>query len=549
MKKGLTVLFLISVVVVQAQFLTSYQYIRSYTIAQVDSLILANGIPASLLDIEYEVDAYKVVYQTVHPQTGPITASGAILVPRNAVCGLPVASYQHGTVFHKENVPSRLDDNSELVGILFAATGYYVQMPDFIGLGDSPGMHPYIHADSEADAVIDMLRASYELLDTFHVQVSDELFLYGYSQGGHVTMAAHKKIQEQFSDEFTVTASAPLSGPYDVSGIQAEVITSHNPYPAPEYLPYVIFGLQDAYGSLFHSPSEVFLPPWDTLLPAMFDGQHTSDQISSVLPAVPNQILLPDVLEDFTNNPKNPIRQALEWNDVYDWAPVSPMHMVYCESDMHVSYLNATFTLDTMLALGATEVEALSAGSGHDHHSCAFYAFLSTNYFFDLHRHLNNNMQISTNILHESTPGASDGSIANTVTGSTAPFTYSWLHGPFTPDVAGLNAGVYVLTVTDAVGCSETHLFTVGVASGITDENTAPSLFLAPHPGKEKVQLQSKSSIRACILHDAQGRLVQQVETDGGTSVVLHRSGLLAGIYFLELITDDRHFYQKLIWK
>ncbi|MBW8051105.1 MAG: hypothetical protein FVQ77_12350, partial [Cytophagales bacterium] len=54
--------------------------------------------------------------------------------------------------------------------------------------------------------------------------------------------------------------------------------------------------------------------------------------------------------------------------------------------------------------------------------------------------------------------GLCDGSATSTVTGGTGPYTYSWNSTPVqtTPSAAGLCAGTYILTVTDANGCIET---------------------------------------------------------------------------------------------
>jgi gliding motility-associated-like protein len=50
--------------------------------------------------------------------------------------------------------------------------------------------------------------------------------------------------------------------------------------------------------------------------------------------------------------------------------------------------------------------------------------------------------------------GGSNGLINSTVTGGTAPYTYSWsAGGSVNPNVSGLAAGTYTLTVTDALGC------------------------------------------------------------------------------------------------
>ncbi len=52
-----------------------------------------------------------------------------------------------------------------------------------------------------------------------------------------------------------------------------------------------------------------------------------------------------------------------------------------------------------------------------------------------------------------SAPGAADGSIDLSLQGGVPPFTYAWSNGATDEDLAGLNAGPYVVTITDAGGC------------------------------------------------------------------------------------------------
>lgn len=51
---------------------------------------------------------------------------------------------------------------------------------------------------------------------------------------------------------------------------------------------------------------------------------------------------------------------------------------------------------------------------------------------------------------------AGDGSATAVVTGGTAPFTYSWSNGETTSTISNLDAGEYIVTVTDAVNCEQT---------------------------------------------------------------------------------------------
>jgi gliding motility-associated-like protein len=52
--------------------------------------------------------------------------------------------------------------------------------------------------------------------------------------------------------------------------------------------------------------------------------------------------------------------------------------------------------------------------------------------------------------------GGNTGAIATTITNGTSPFTYSWSNGQSTTGISNLTAGAYSVTVSDAVGCSDT---------------------------------------------------------------------------------------------
>lgn len=60
-----------------------------------------------------------------------------------------------------------------------------------------------------------------------------------------------------------------------------------------------------------------------------------------------------------------------------------------------------------------------------------------------------------SNIQSPSGCGAADGTITANATGGTTPYSFSWTNGPNTGTYSGLTAGPYIVTVTDASGCSD----------------------------------------------------------------------------------------------
>lgn len=67
--------------------------------------------------------------------------------------------------------------------------------------------------------------------------------------------------------------------------------------------------------------------------------------------------------------------------------------------------------------------------------------------------------------------GKSDGSLVATVTGDTAPFSYTWDNGKTGHRIENLTAGTYCITITDAQGCSYPHCYEV--LDGYQIETTA----------------------------------------------------------------------------
>lgn len=310
--------------------------------------------------IENDVEAHRVVYLTPDISGSLIEASGVVFIPVGVETPLATVSYQHGTLFNKEDAPSLGNTDEYTVGLFLAGSSYVCVMADYLGFGSSAQLlHPYLHAATEASSCLDMLVAARAFQQNTGVPIPDKLFLTGYSQGGHSTMVLHREIEMNHSDQFTVTASAPMAGPHSMSEVMLDRIFSSQPYPNPFYVAFLIFSYNEVYG-LFDDPSEYFVAPYATLLPQLFESNAPESQINALLPASASQYLKLDVLNAIRNDENHPVRQALRDNDSYtgDWVPAAPIRMFHCRADEVVPYENSEKAQTALSAAGATGVRA-----------------------------------------------------------------------------------------------------------------------------------------------------------------------------------------------
>lgn len=352
------------------------------TVSTIELTVLFNfaGIP---ITPQYSVRMYKVVYETVTPLGGRTLASGALMLPQGVGSPLPLVSYQHGTITQTNAAPSSMDPAGEAgIGLVLATTGYAAALPDYLGLGESPGLHPYHHARSQATACLDMLRATKTFCATNGFPLNDKLFLAGYSQGGHATMALCRELETYHTNQFTITACAPMAGAHDLSGVTTADFLSGRAQPNPYYFAYLLAAYQEVY-RLAPTFEELLAPPYDTTLPPLLKGNSSGGQINSAMPSNPIEILKPEYLAAFRDNPRHPLRLALEENDLHRWKPRAPMRLYHCAGDQDVIVANSQVAHASFHALGATQVELIDPDPEANHGGCAEPSFLLVKAWFD----------------------------------------------------------------------------------------------------------------------------------------------------------------------
>ena len=358
---------------------------------------LYNAISQEAQGITPHLVAHEVVkYTSIDDQGNDIELSGLFIYPfklSGEKIQTPLVSMDHGTELLKKYAPSKWDpfDPSEWTNfpevvvayILASFFEWSIVMPDYQGMGsDINESHPFCIREKLATATADMVEKGITMIeDNNHqfVNWDGHLFVYGYSEGGFVTMAVTQELEDR---NIELTGSVCMDGPYDLSGTMLDVMLSDNPFPVPYFLPLMLVGYHTEYPSFF-SYDQMLIEPYRTDIPKYTTGFYDTDVVNSIMPA---SGILKDVftnafidsLADSTSVAHDILRQ----NDTYpNWVPETTMLLWHCQNDDCVPIGNyeaakAAFTQGGTSNITYIEFPPVPNWAGTVHVSAAPIAFL-----------------------------------------------------------------------------------------------------------------------------------------------------------------------------
>jgi hypothetical protein len=388
--------------------------VATYAPSDLLQLLTGSDLGKTFLQLAYTpkctITVYHLTYQTVDPKGNITPASGALMVPGSSSdtdCngGRPIVLYAHGTTTDRNFNLAQLDaaDSAEgvLLAAVFAAEGYIVVAPNYLGYDNSTlGYHPYLIADQQSKEMIDAVIAARAALPTSDVPGSSDggkLFVTGYSEGGYVAMATHSAMQ---TAGMTVTASAPMSGPYTLSAFGDAVFEGQVNASGPLNVALLVPGYQNVYGDIYSNPDQVFAGPYAASIPGLLpsttplgtlrsQGKFPSVLFSSTPPSPNYAVYTPAtspanlasifaagfgtdylVNNDYRGSylsdalahpdggfpvltdglppadPTNTLRIHLKTNDLRNWSPTAPTLLCGGDSDPTVFFFNTTLMQD-----------------------------------------------------------------------------------------------------------------------------------------------------------------------------------------------------------
>ena len=327
------------------------------------------GVSGLTQYVEHDVDVWRITYSTTLYGES-ITASGLVCVP-SSPGDYPVLSFQNGTNTEHANAPSVNPGNFsyQLVENV-ASMGFVVIIPDYPGFGSSDNKaHPYLLKEPTVRAVTDMLEAVREF-DTdvaLHADLTDDLYLFGYSQGGWATIALHRAVEQGGAAGYTLKGSAAGAGPTDLPAM-LEGFMAATTYPMPSYMAYIAHAYK-TYNRFTQNYIDIFNEPYASRIPGLFNGTLSTGSINDELTTDVEALLKPAFRSGFSSDPVFAgVKQALTDNGIAPWKTNIPLLLIHGDGDTQVPAAGTISFHDDMIAAGSSSsVVLLEIIPGADH--------------------------------------------------------------------------------------------------------------------------------------------------------------------------------------
>ena len=175
----------------------------------------------------FRAKAWKILYNTRDTFGRPILSSGVVIMssyaPRDPAKRKIVAWAHPTTGVNRDCAPSQQKwPGQSILGLNeFISAGYIVVATDYPGLG-TLGPVGYMVGRGQGQAVLDSVRAAEKIPS---LSKSNDVVLWGYSQGGHaVQFASH--LAQTYAPELNIMGMAAVAPPTDLARLLVEDINS-----------------------------------------------------------------------------------------------------------------------------------------------------------------------------------------------------------------------------------------------------------------------------------------------------------------------------------
>lgn len=345
----------------------AYREIARWDAARLNRILTVDmpafsGVAVTYTPARTGVRLYRVSYPSAVPEQDnrPVTLTGLVAVPDAPAVGpLRLLSYQHGTVYGRQEVPSFPEHSPEtqLMIAQFAGQGWALVGADYVGMGESPEPQGYMVKGSHQQATTDLLPAARAVLADLGLGAAG-LCIAGWSQGGYVTMAMLERLERT---GIPVTAAATASAPVDLWAALNGFLSFPRPIDA-SWITTIFILCAFSYEAYYGQPGLARA----MLKPEHYDVAQRAYAGQAVDPAqVPTALrsLIQDPYFDPQFFAASAFGRLTAANHAYRWLIRSPVRTFYGETDEAIRIGIGRLAMDYQQAMGNTKVEAVSTGN------------------------------------------------------------------------------------------------------------------------------------------------------------------------------------------
>jgi hypothetical protein len=320
-------------------------------------------------------DLYRISYWST---TGgaPVLVSGLMGVPQG---GQPRGTmlWMHPTNADRSQSISKPSLEGVAAAAIFAGGGYLMLAPDLVGLGVSHAPQAYFHNPSTIAVTLDFLKAARQVATDIGKVWRPELYIAGFSQGGHGTAVIHRELERRSDPAWQVRASAAIAGAYDLAGVTIPFALQGKSSRDTMYLG--LFAISYAtYGG--HPLESILAPATAPLMRRLLDGDHAAE-IAAKAPADPRSIFTPRLLADFDAGRPNWFTAALRANAADGWAPKALVRVYIGDADVDAPPADSRTFVAGSRTLGGN-VQLVDVGP-FDHVNTSYHAIPQARAWFD----------------------------------------------------------------------------------------------------------------------------------------------------------------------
>jgi len=350
----------------------SSKHLASFSKEVIQQIMSSSSVTLPF-SLQYAVEHKSITYSTIDGKGNQVVASGGLMIPSGSQ-NLPLLSMQHGTETKRNRVASEsaISSVEGTGGLITGSLGYVTAVPDYLGFGVSDKMHPYLHAKSLVPCVVDFMRAARSFCSSNGISLNGQVFLTGYSEGGYVTLVTQRAIELEHPQEFTLTAVAPMAGPYDLTGTMQTIFQSAQ-YTHTAYVAYVVTAYDNIYG--WNRLDDFFNAPYSSMMRGLFDGSRTYGEIVSQLPSTFSGLVKSTFVTNVRNGSEQAFLGAVQENTLLDWKPRAPIHFFHGDADDVSPFQNSLTAYNRLKANGGTNIQ-LTTIPGGDHATSGMPAIL-----------------------------------------------------------------------------------------------------------------------------------------------------------------------------